>query len=178
MTASGVIPQVITNFNVYDNGTERLMGVADEVKLPDLQSKTTTLDAAGTAGESDIPIPGQLQSLSSEINLNVTDSQFFRSIHTGGSMNVTLRGSVQTIDAATAQVTNVPLVVVMKGLMKQVTSGSVKKSDSMGASVTIEILYYSYRYNNNEDLDVEIDKLNNVYKIGDTDLSADISSQI
>lgn len=177
MAASGIIPQVVSNFNVYDGGTDRMLGVADEVKLPDLQPKTTTLDAAGTAGEMDIPVPGQLQDMESEINFNITDSQFYQSIHEGGSVNFTLRGSVQTIDSSTASITNVPVVIVLKGLMKQITSGSIKKSDAMSASLKIEVLYYSFAYNGS-DLDVEVDKLNNVYKIGNSDLSADISSQI
>ena len=48
----------------------------------------------------------------------------------------------------------------------------------MGASITVEVLYYSYTFGDSDEPNIEIDKLNNVCKIGGQDLSSDISQQI
>lgn len=176
--ATGVFPQIMNNFNVYSNGTDKLMGIGNEVKLPDIQMKTATGDFAGVAGEIEVPVQGQPQSMTVELNFDVLDDTAINTIQTSGKVDVTLRGSAQTIDASDASIINQPAKAVIKGMLKQLTSGSFKKSDNMGTSITVEVLYYSYTYGDSDSPNIEIDKLNNVCKIGGADLSSDISSQI
>jgi P2 family phage contractile tail tube protein len=176
--ATGVFPQIMNNFNVYSNGTDKLMGIGNEVKLPDIQMKTATGDFAGVAGEIEVPVQGQPQSMTIELNFDVLDDTAIQTIQKSGKVDVTLRGSAQTIDASDASIINQPAKAVVKGMLKQLTSGSFKKSDKMGASITVEVLYYSYTYGDSDSPNIEIDKLNNVCKIGGADLSSDISQQI
>lgn len=176
--ASGIFPNIMNNFNVYSNGTAKLMGIGNEVKLPDVQPKTATGDFAGVAGEIEIPVQGQPQSMTIELNFDVLDDTAISIIQESGKVDVTLRGSVQMINMSDASIINKPAKVVIKGLFKQLTSGSFKKADTMGASITVEVLYYSYTFGDSDEPNVEIDKLNNVCKIGGQDLSSDISQQI
>ena len=65
-----LIPDKINNFNIYvDTATEanRLIGVSDEVTLPDLKYMSETLNLAGSGGEIDSPAVGQFQSMEIEI---------------------------------------------------------------------------------------------------------------
>ena len=47
--ASGLFPTIMNNFNVYSNGTNKLMGTGNEVKLPDIQPATVDGDFAGAS---------------------------------------------------------------------------------------------------------------------------------
>ena len=40
---SSYIPQILNNFNAYDNDANKYLGLTDEVTLPDLQAKTETV---------------------------------------------------------------------------------------------------------------------------------------
>ena len=44
------IPEIINDFNVYKGGS-KLIGVSDEVTLPDFEAMTETISGAGIAGE-------------------------------------------------------------------------------------------------------------------------------
>lgn len=176
--ASGLFPNIMNNFNVYSNGTNKLMGTGNEVKLPDIQPATVDGDFAGVAGKFEIPVQGQPQSMTVEINFDVLDDTAIAIIQESGKVDVTLRGSVQMLDMSDASIVNKPAKAVIKGLFKQLTSGSFKKADNMGASITVEVLYYSYTFGDSDEPNIEIDKLNNVCKIGGQDLSSDISQQI
>lgn len=48
------IPSKINSFNVYKDGT-KLVGISDEVTLPDFESLTETLSGPGILGEVDDP---------------------------------------------------------------------------------------------------------------------------
>ena len=53
------IPSKINSFNVYKDGT-KLVGISDEVTLPDFESLTETLSGPGILGEVDDPTLGPL----------------------------------------------------------------------------------------------------------------------
>ena len=44
------IPEIINDFNVYKSGS-KLIGVSDEVTLPDFEARTETISGGGIAGE-------------------------------------------------------------------------------------------------------------------------------
>ena len=176
--ASGLFPTIMNNFNAYSNGTNKLMGTGNEVKLPDIQPATVDGDFAGAAGKFEIPVQGQPQSMTVEINFDVLDDTAIAIIQESGKVDVTLRGSVQMLDMSEAAIVNKPAKAVIKGLFKQLTSGSFKKADNMGASITVEVLYYSYTFGDADEPNSEIDKINNVCKIGGREMPSDISQQI
>ena len=69
-------PTVINNFNVYA-GSDRLIGVTDEVKLPDMNAITSSVSGAGIAGTIDIPVVGAYENMDMEIPFRgLTDDIF------------------------------------------------------------------------------------------------------
>ena len=68
-----LIPDKINNYNVY-TGTaseaNRLIGVADETTLPNLQNLSETISLAGMAGEIDSPTIGQYKSMDIKITFS------------------------------------------------------------------------------------------------------------
>ena len=70
MWRQGMIPDKTANFNVYSGTaakTNRLAGVSEEFKCPELEFVTETLKMAGFAGEFDSPAIGQLKNMEVEI---------------------------------------------------------------------------------------------------------------
>ncbi|WP_397443927.1 phage major tail tube protein, partial [Peribacillus aracenensis] len=51
------IPEKVVNYNVYDD-TEKLVGLAGEVTLPNLEAMSETVSGAGILGEFDSVNPG------------------------------------------------------------------------------------------------------------------------
>jgi len=68
------------------------------------------------------------------------------------------------------------LRVVERGRVKNFKPGKVKKAEAMEASVTIELTYFLVEVD--EIVMIEIDKLNGVYKVNDTDMLAKVRSMI
>ena len=59
--------------------------------------------------------------------------------------------------------------------MKKLTSGTVKQGGAMDAAVTVEVVYIMIELDGKQR--VELDKLNNVYKVNGVDLLAKIRKQ-
>ena len=51
------IPTKINRYNVYNRGN-RLLGMGDELTLPDFEPSSETVSGAGILGEIDDPTPG------------------------------------------------------------------------------------------------------------------------
>lgn len=60
--SSDLVPQVINDYNAYTED-DLLIGLADEVTLPKIKNKTTSVSGMGIAGEVDSPVPGQFESI-------------------------------------------------------------------------------------------------------------------
>ena len=59
--------------------------------------------------------------------------------------------------------------------MKKLTSGTVKQGGAMDAAVTVEITYIMIELDGKQR--IELDKINNVYKVNGVDLLAKIRKQ-
>ena len=68
------IPSKINNYNVY-NVAERLIGVGDEVPLPDFEALADTISGAGILGELDDPTVGHFSNMEMEIPFRVIDQE-------------------------------------------------------------------------------------------------------
>ena len=65
--------------------------------------------------------------------------------------------------------------IVVRGRMKKLTSGTVKQGGAMDAAVAVEVVYIMIELDGKQR--VELDKLNNVYKVNGVDLLAKIRKQ-
>ena len=67
------IPTKINNYNVYNEG-EKLLGVGDELTLPDFEATSETVSGAGILGEIDDPTIGHFGNMQLEIPFRTLDS--------------------------------------------------------------------------------------------------------
>ncbi len=159
------IPDKINMFNVYNKGT-KLIGVSDEVTLPDLEAMTETISGAGILGEIDSPTVGHYGSMEMEIPFRVVNSDMFSVVKPNEVVDITLRASEQTLSSNGLDFKGVRVVV--RGLFKKYTGGSVKQGSPTNSSVTIELLYYMLEIDGKKVM--ELDKLNGVCVVNGEDV--------
>lgn len=164
----------INLYNCYQDG-KKMVGLTDEVTLPDFDALTETLSGAGILGEIDEPTLGHFGASEIEIPFLMIDNQMFEMMDMSSSVNLTLRISNQAIEQANFKTDFMPSRVVIKGKKKGFTMGSAKQGSAMKPSVKVEILYILIEVNGKKKF--ELDKLNVVYKVNDKDLLQKARSQ-
>lgn len=161
------IPSKINSFNVYKDGT-KLVGISDEVTLPDFESVTESLSGPGILGEVDDPTLGHFQSMEMEIPFRTMDKDLFILSDDISSVSVTLRGSIQYTESDTGATAFKPMRVVVRGKNKGITGGKAKQGTGTASSIKLEILYILIEIDNVTE--IELDKLNSVYMVHGKDL--------
>lgn len=164
----------INLYNCYQDGN-KMVGLTDEVTLPDFDALTETLSGAGILGEIDEPTLGHFGASEIEIPFLMIDNQMFGMMDMSSSVNLTLRISNQAIEQANFKTDFMPSRIVIKGKKKGFTMGSAKQGSAMKPSVKVEILYILIEVNGKKKF--ELDKLNVVYKVNDKDLLQKARSQ-
>lgn len=164
----------INLYNCYQDG-RKMVGLTDEVTLPDFDALTETLSGAGILGEIDEPTLGHFGASEIEITFLMVDNQMFGMMDMSNSINLTLRISNQAIEQANFKTDFMPSRIVIKGKKKGFTMGSAKQGSAMKPSVKVEILYILIEVNGKKKF--ELDKLNAVYKVNDKDLLQKARSQ-
>lgn len=165
----------INAYNVYNAGT-RLVGISDEVTLPDFEALTETISGPGFLGEIDEPLLGHFGASEIEIPFRTLNEEIFGLLAQGSAVNLTLRMSTQAIQEATMATDFMPSRVVIKGKSKGFTGGKVKQGNGTGSSVKVEIIYILIEVNGKKKF--ELDKLNFVYKVNNVDLLAKVRKQV
>jgi hypothetical protein len=168
------IPGVINNFNLYNDGTA-LVGVTGEVTLPDFEAMTETISGPGILGEIDEVIIGRFGAMDIEIPFRILDDDAFKIMSPAKVLNLTLRASEQYTVKATQLTDYKGMRVVIRGKVKKLTTGTVKQGGAMDASITVGVTYIMIEQDGSKK--IELDKLNSVYKVNDTDLLAKIRKQ-
>ncbi len=161
------IPSKINSFNVYKDGT-RLIGISEEVTLPDFESLTETLSGPGILGEVDDPTLGHFSSMEMEIPFRTMDSDLFILSDDISAVTITLRGSIQYTVNETGATAFKPMRVVVRGKNKGITGGKAKQGSGTSSSIKLEILYILIEIDSVTE--IELDKLNFIYKVHGKDL--------
>lgn len=165
----------INAYNVYLDG-KKLVGISDEVTLPDFEALTETLSGAGILGEIDEPLLGHFKASEMEIPFRTLNEYMFRLASMSKALNLTLRSSTQTIDTGNINTGAMPSRIVVKGKNKALTGGKLKQGEGTGSSIKVEITYILIEVNGSKKF--ELDKLNFVYKVNGVDLLAAIRKQV
>ena len=165
----------INAYNVYLDG-KKLIGVSDEVTLPNFEALTETLSGAGLLGEIDEPLLGHFGASEIEIPFRTMNADMFKLANMQSAVNLTLRMSTQTINESNMNTDFLPSRVVIKGKNKALTGGKVKQGSGTGSSLKVEILYILIEVNKKAKF--ELDKLNFVYKVNGTDLLKKVRAQV
>ena len=170
-----LLPEVLNNFNIYNDSGNKLIGVSGEVELPELEAITDTLEGCGVLGEIEDPVRGQFSSATIKIPFAVLYESLFSIMNTTKPPQLTLRASMQCMDPTTGVTDYYPVKIVVRGKAKTNTLGKASKGKKMEAEVEMEILYIKIEVNNNTVL--ELDKLNFIYVLNGVDMLAKIRSQ-
>ena len=176
MTDVPALATKINAYNVYMDGGTRLVGVSDEVTLPDFEAMTDTLNGSGILGEIDEPIIGHFGANEIEIPFRSLNRQMFQLVAQQDAVDLTLRQSTQVIDQQTYKTTFQPSRIVIKGKNKAFSGGKVKQGEGTGSSITVEIMYILIEINKKKVF--ELDKLNFVYKVNDKDILKKVRAQV
>lgn len=165
------IPEVINDFNVYRSGNE-LIGISGEVTLAELNSVTETLSGPGILGEIETVVVGMFSHMEQEIPFRILDEDIFTLANPLEVQELTLRAAAQSTIRATGNLDSKGMRIVFRGRPTSFKPGVVKQGGQMGASVTLGLVYMLIEIDGVRKL--ELDKLNNVYKVNDVDVLAKI----
>ena len=164
------IPSKINNYNVY-NVAERLIGVGDEVTLPDFEAMADTISGAGILGEMDDPTVGHFSNMEMEIPFRLVDHEAADMMDMTKAVQLEIRGAQQTTNTE-GDIEFRPMRVVVRGRGGKLTTGKVKAGSSMDTKITLTTLYILIEVDGKTV--VELDKLNEVYKVNGVDVLAKI----
>ena len=170
MISNNYIPEKINDANIYLAG-DKMIGTTAELELPEVKMKTSTVEGMGISGEIDSPTIGQFESMEQTINFNTLYSSAMDMLSPLKTVELTIRAAQQVYDKEGGY-TFKGLRVVERGRVKNFKPGKVKKSETMDASITIELTYILIEVDG--PVMLEIDKLNGVYKTNDTDMLAEV----
>lgn len=171
---SNPIPEKVINYNVYLD-TDKLIGVAAEVTLPNFEAMTETVSGAGIAGEYESPTVGHFGSQTIEIPFRVLHDQSFKLMKIRGR-SLVLRAAQQSYDVAQGRVNTRPLKITIRGIPKGTDLGTLAMNSPTETTNTIEVLYIKIEENGKTLL--EFDKLNFVFIVDGEDLLADVRRMI
>ena len=173
--SSNLVPEVINDYNVYGQDGLLLIGLADEITLPKISSKKTTLSGSGILGEIDAPVPGQIESSEMQIKWNHLYSDAARMMNPNETVQITIRAAQQTANKEGGVVYK-GLRIVCSGHPKEIDLGTLKRGDTMGATTTLELLTYKVEVDSQVIFD--IDKLGGKYVVDGEDRRAEIKALI
>lgn len=164
------IPTKINKYNVYNKGN-RLLGMGDEMSLPDFEPSSDTVSGAGILGEIDDPTIGYFGNQEMEIPFRVMDQEAVDMMDMTKAVQLEVRGAQQTTNSE-GDIEFRPMRVVVRGRGGKFTPGKVKAGSTMDSKITLTVLYILIELDEKPML--ELDKLNEVYKVKGVDVLAKV----
>lgn len=173
MSTLGMIPETLTDFEVFQNNG-RLLGIGDAT-LPNLQSMTNTIKGSGIAGEIDAPVVGHFGSITMTLTWQAVMESIIDLVTPNG-LTLDLRGNLQSWDKTKALTVQQAMKIVVQGRAKNFDLGKLEAATAMGTSLEIEVTYIKISVDGKEI--IEVDKFNNKYVLNGTDYAADIRKNL
>jgi len=168
--AVNTVPERLTAFRAYLDGSTDLKGVAD-VTLPSFEAMTETVSGAGIAGEYESPTLGHFGSMTVSLTWRTVTRDLLRLLRQR-SQRLELRGAYQEYDAAQGQYRIRSVRIVVQGIPKTIELGSLETGANSDGTTELEVLYIKI------DVDgqtvTEIDKLNYKCVIDGVDYLSDV----
>lgn len=164
------IPTKINRYNVYNQGM-RLLGMGDEMPLPDFEASSETVSGAGILGEIDDPTVGYFGTQEMDIPFRVLDQEAADMLDMTKAVQLEIRGAQQTVNGE-GNIEFRDMRVVVRGRAKKFTPGKMKAGNPMESGVTLSLLYILIELEGKSVL--ELDKLNEVYKVNGEDILAKV----
>lgn len=160
------IPTKINKYNIYNEGN-RLLGAGDELSLPEFEASAETISGAGILGEIDDPTVGYFGNQEIEIPFRILDSEAVDMLDMTKAVHLEIRGAQQTTNSA-GTIEFRSMRVVVRGRANKFSPGKVKAGSPMETAITLSLLYILIELEGKPVL--ELDKINEVYKINGNDI--------
>lgn len=160
-------------YSVYDrtDGWPKPVGETTSYKRPSLEFLSDTLSGAGILGEIDMPTLSQLAAMEVELSLKKTNEDAI-ALFAPGTHELEIRWINDAIDTAGAKVIRSVNKDIIKCVPMSMDLGKVETNATNDASLKAQVLYFQYLQAGVTM--VEIDRLNNVFKIGGVDYMAEL----
>lgn len=158
-----------------DSGTAKFICDTSAYKRPSIENLTDTIKGAGLMGEIDLPTLGQVGSMECEITFNKSNAHFVE-LSAPKAHSLEIRWVTDVLDSANVQVGIEASKEIMTVIPKKAEFGDIETNETNEGTLAFEVLYYQYIVDGKSLL--EIDKLNNVYKVNGVDYSASIRNAL
>lgn len=165
------LPHKLKDMNLFDNGFSYL-GLVPEVTLPKITLKTEAYRGGGMLAEVDVAMG--LEKLEMEIKYGGAVRNKLRSLGLAGVNGSLMRWLGAYQEDATGAV--LAAEVVAQGLLTELDPGSAKVGDNTEWTAKHTLIYYKLVIGGVEE--IEIDVLNNVWRVGVVDRMADIRAAL
>jgi P2 family phage contractile tail tube protein len=159
------------NYEVYLDG-KRLLGIA-QVTQPNLQSMTQEMKGAGIAGSVDTVVLGHFQDMTGTISFRTVTSDV-KKILVQQYHHLEFWAAVQTSDPATGKKIPKQHKIIWRAMPKANNIGTIAVGELQNRELEFSLTYLKELYDN--DLVLELDKLNYIYKVGGEDLLSGVRS--
>jgi uncharacterized protein len=164
----------LENANIYDAQLGSLLGRAMEVELPSVTATMEDFEAMGMNAK--LELPTGIDKMEAKISWNSMYPEAevrFGSVY--DAVNIQVRSS-SAIHEGGSRTEEQPVVVFLRGTPKANAGGTFKQNSFEGRETDLNVTYYRLRING-VDL-VEIDALNNIYKVGGVDKLAQFRANL
>jgi phage tail tube protein FII len=165
-----LIPDKLINFKAYGGaGGLEFLGLTD-VELPKFDPINDKIMGAGIAGEIESPVVGHFASQTVKLKFR-TVTRAALGLLAPVMHSLDIRGAVQVQDTARGQLVTQAFRVEVTGQQKGLSLGKLEPGKQMEADCEIEAVKLIISL---DDVPlVELDKLNMIYKVNDTDYLAE-----
>lgn len=163
----------VTHANVYANGAS-LLGRAEEVTLPELKHKMGDHKGLGLVGE--LEIPSGLEKMEAKIKWASFYEEVARKFSAPGkAIALQIRANLEKFTGQ-GRTEEVAVVYHLTGFVKGRALGTLKKDDALTQETTLSVIYLKEVAGGVTI--VEIDVLENIYKVDSVDILAALRRNI
>lgn len=161
------LPTVTNTYNVYDQGNA-LIGLSDEIEIPDFTAITEEMSGSGLLGKIQEAVMGHFDSQEMTIPFLNLDNDIFSYADPLKVIDLNLRASQQQLDKTEGTAGYRGIRIAVRGKMKSFKPGKLKQGGRMDASITLELHYILVAIDG--ETKIELDKLNQVYRVNGKDI--------
>jgi len=165
------------DYRVYaeiDN-RDRMITNTTDVTLPEIEMKSDTLSGAGILGELDLPSMAQVNAMSFSFSGRSFDKDSAK-LAAPIARKFTVRSALEEFDTGKGKSRIVKCKETIIAMTKKFSPGKVAVGESKDVSYEGEVIYFRQERDGVET--IEIDKLNNVYKVGGVNYAAAIAEAL
>lgn len=161
------LPTVTNTYNVYNKGNA-LIGLSDEITLPDFSAITEEMSGSGLLGKIQEAVMGHFDSQEMEIPFLNLDNDIFSFADPLEVIDLNLRAAQQQLNKEEGTAGYRGIRIAVRGKLKSFKPGVLKQGGKMNSSITLELHYILIELDGEPKL--ELDKLNSVYRIAGKDV--------